>query len=55
MAAREDYADRNVVVEYKNVKTDEVALDEMLVHSKGKRVVPVIVDGADVIIGFGGT
>jgi glutaredoxin len=55
LAAREDYAGRNVAVEYKDVKVDSAALDEMLVHSKGKRVVPVIVDGSDVIIGFGGT
>ena len=55
MAAREDYADRDVAVEYKNVKVNSAALDEMLVHSKGKRVVPVIVDGSNVIIGFGGT
>ena len=47
--------ENNSDIEYKNVKVNSAALDEMLVHSKGKRVVPVIVDGSNVIIGFGGT
>jgi len=29
-------------------------MDEMLLHSKGERRVPVIVDGASVSIGFAG-
>jgi hypothetical protein len=37
------------------VKKDRAALDRMLVHSKGRRDVPVIVDGDKVTIGFGGT
>jgi glutaredoxin len=38
-----------------NVKKDAAALAEMLRFSKGKRAVPVIVDGGKVTIGFGGT
>ena len=41
--------------EYFNVKKDAAALARMLVHSKGRRAVPVIVDGDQVTIGFGGT
>jgi hypothetical protein len=42
-------------VEYRNVQKARADLDEMLVHSKGTRRVPVIVDGPQVTIGFGGT
>jgi glutaredoxin len=38
-----------------NVKQDRAALDRMLALSKGRREVPVIVDGDKVTIGFGGT
>jgi glutaredoxin 3 len=38
-----------------NVKKDPAALDRMLDYSKGRRAVPVIVDGGKVTIGFGGT
>jgi hypothetical protein len=37
------------------VKKDAAALDRMLAFSKGRREVPVIVDGDEVTIGFGGT
>jgi hypothetical protein len=37
------------------VKKDPLALREMLEVTKGKREVPVIVDGSRVTIGFGGT
>jgi hypothetical protein len=37
------------------VKKTPAHLDEMLAHSKGVRQVPVIVDGARVTIGYGGT
>jgi glutaredoxin len=37
------------------VKKDGAALDRMLAFSKGRREVPVIVDGDKVTIGFGGT
>ena len=55
MAAREDYAGRKFEVDYRNVKADKQALDEMLKYSKGKRDVPVIVEDGNVIIGFGGS
>ena len=41
--------------EYVNVKQDRAALDRMLAITKGRRDVPVIVDGDTVTIGFGGT
>jgi hypothetical protein len=34
---------------------DTAALEEMLGHSGGRREVPVIVEGARVTVGFGGT
>jgi glutaredoxin len=36
------------------VKKDAAGLERMLKHSKGRRDVPVIVDGAQVTIGFAG-
>jgi glutaredoxin len=42
-------------VTYVNVLADPEKLKEMLRHSKGKRSVPVIVDGAQVTVGFGGS
>ena len=55
-AARDDYARRGIPIEYINVKKRAADLERMLVYSKGRRAVPVIVDdeGA-VVIGFGGT
>lgn len=55
-AAREDYARRGIPFEYIDVKKNAAELARMLVLSKGRRAVPVIVgdDGA-VTIGFGGT
>ncbi len=38
-----------------NVLADPERLKEMLRHSKGKRSVPVIVDGSKVTVGFGGS
>jgi hypothetical protein len=37
------------------VKKDPAALSRMLTFSNGRRAVPVIVDGDQVTIGFGGT
>jgi len=37
------------------VKKDRKKLDEMLKFSSGKRMVPVIVKGQEVTIGYGGT
>ena len=54
-AARDDYAKRGLAAHYINVKKDPAGLARMLEHSKGKRLVPVIVEGDRVTIGFGGT
>jgi hypothetical protein len=37
------------------VKASTADLDELLGHSKGRRSVPVIVEGGSVTIGYGGT
>jgi hypothetical protein len=42
-------------VEYRNVKKSKPFLDEMLVHTKGGRRVPVIVESGTVTVGYGGT
>jgi glutaredoxin 3 len=54
-AALEDYRDRGVKVDYRNVKKDPAFLAEMLQLTNGRRDVPVIVDAGEVTIGFGGT
>jgi len=54
-AARDDYQRRGVAFQYINVKNHPPALERMLGYSKGRREVPVIVDGDKVTIGFGGT
>jgi len=41
--------------EYFDVKTDSNKMEEMLLVSKGVRKVPVIVEGKDVTIGYGGS
>jgi glutaredoxin 3 len=38
-----------------NVKKDPTALAKMLEYTKGRRAVPVIVDGGKITVGFGGT
>ena len=55
MAAREDYERRHVPFAYVNVKKNTAELERMLGYTKGRRAVPVIVDGDQVTIGFGGT
>jgi glutaredoxin len=55
VAARDDFARRRVRVEYVNVKKRPAELERMLRYSKGRRDVPVIVEGDRVTIGFGGT
>ena len=37
-----------------NVKKDPKGLERMLAHSKGRREVPVIVEGERVTVGFAG-
>ena len=53
-AAREDYAKKGYDVRYVNVNQDAGSMEEMLKYSRGRKDVPVIVDGPKVIIGFGG-
>ena len=55
MAAREDYARKGYQVQYINVKQDTIGMEQMLKYSKGRKGVPVIVEGPKVTIGFGGT
>ena len=54
-AALDDHRRREIPFQYINVKKNAAELDRMLVLSKGRRAVPVIVgeDGA-VTIGFAG-
>lgn len=52
--AREVYSRRGFSVEYIDITEDLQAIRRMLTCSEGKRVVPVIVEGEKVSIGFGG-
>jgi glutaredoxin 3 len=54
-AAIEDCQARGVAHQYIDVKARPADLERMLVYSKGKRRVPVLVEGEKVTIGFGGT
>jgi glutaredoxin 3 len=54
-AAIEDFQSRDVPVRYVNVKKDKAELENMLALTGGRRLVPVIVEGGRVTIGFGGT
>jgi glutaredoxin 3 len=54
-AAIEDFARRGITARYVDVKKNPADLEAMLVHSGGKRRVPVIVEGGKVTIGYGGT
>ena len=53
-AAREAYKQEGKTVEYHDVLSDANKLNIMLKHTDGARKVPVIIDGEDVTIGFGG-
>jgi len=55
LAARDHYRDEGVPFEYVNVKKNAADLARMLEYSRGRREVPVVVDGDTVTIGFGGT
>lgn len=50
--ARKAYGERAIFVD---VGSSPTALEEMLRYSKGKRQIPVIVEGEKITIGFGGT
>lgn len=52
-AAREAYEPKGAV--YLNVTKDPQAMERMLELSKGRRVVPVIVEDGNVTVGYGGT
>jgi glutaredoxin 3 len=54
-AARRDYSQRKIPVDYVNVLEDNEGLKRMLEYSKNRRQIPVIVEGGKVTIGFGGT
>ena len=54
-AALDEYRRRGVPLEYVRVSGSAANLERMLQHTKGKRRVPVIVEGEKVTIGFGGT
>jgi glutaredoxin len=53
--AREAKTQEGYRVDYRDVKEEPRYLDEMLRLSKGVRKVPVLVEGGQVSIGFGGT
>lgn len=40
--------------QYYDVKSDSAKMEEMLKHSEGIRKVPVIIEGGEVTIGYGG-
>jgi hypothetical protein len=50
-----DYEKNGARVVYKNVQIDKSAMAEMLNLSKGRRDVPLILEGEKVTIGYGGT
>jgi glutaredoxin len=53
-AARDHYAKLGGPFEYLNVKKNPGELERMLKFSRGRREVPVIVEGDTVTIGFAG-
>jgi hypothetical protein len=50
-----DYEKNGARVVYKNVHRDKSAMAEMSTLCKGRRDVPVILDGDKVTIGYGGS
>jgi hypothetical protein len=42
-------------VVYRNVQEESAAMSEMLALTKGRRDVPVLVEGSKVTIGYGGS
>jgi glutaredoxin 3 len=53
--ARKDFTRRNIPFDYINVLEDPAGLERMLKITKGRRKIPVIVDGDKVTVGFGGS
>ena len=52
--ARNELAGKGLEVDYRNVQKNPGLLDEMLRWSKGVREVPVVVEGDEVTVGWGG-
>ena len=52
---RPDRQGKGYQVDYRKVRKSAADLEQMLVHSRKRREVPVIVDGGEVTIGYGGT
>lgn len=53
-AAKKHYTDAGTAFDEIDVFDTPGAMDKVLELSKGERIVPVIVDGAEVKLGFGG-
>jgi len=53
-AAKKHYTDEGIPFEEINVKVQTEAQAKVLELTRGQRIVPVIVDGEEVKIGFGG-
>jgi glutaredoxin 3 len=53
-AAKKHYTDQGVAYDEIDVKVQTEVQDKVLELTKGERIVPVIVDGDEVKIGFGG-
>ena len=54
-AARDHYLSQATPFTYHNVKKNPAELERMLVLSRGRREVPVILEDGKITIGFGGT
>lgn len=54
-SAREDFAKRGYEVDYIDVLADPEQMRRMEMMTMGRREVPVIMEGGQVTIGFGGT
>jgi hypothetical protein len=50
-----DYEKNGARVVYRNVYQDKSAMAEMVTICKGRRDVPVILDGGKITIGYGGS
>lgn len=53
--ALNDFNSRKVALAYFDVEKDKTAMKKMLEYSRGKRVVPVIIEEGKVTIGYGGS
>jgi glutaredoxin 3 len=53
--ARDDFRRRKIEFDYINVLEDPAGFERMLKITKGRRNIPVIVQGGKVTIGFDGT